>query len=208
MLRPWRLKRWRRGNPSRVVYLYLLTHLATEQQRSRSSDTWRLSALGRKQAVALRAASFWARVEQIVVSAEPKTLLSIAPVLEERGLPVWVDCRFDELRRGEWVDDYTAQVAAALAQPGQAVGGWEPAAHALCRVLSGLNDLQRRFAPKTVALVGHGLTLSLLRAYWLGYEYVRSEEWARLSFGAVALVELPAGRFIEDFPLAQEPVRR
>ncbi|HXF59969.1 MAG TPA: histidine phosphatase family protein [Caldilineaceae bacterium] len=190
------------------MYLYLITHLATEPQPGRSSDMWQLSAEGREQAAALRAAPFWARVEQIAVSAEPKTLLSIAPVVEARGLPVWVDCRFDELRRGGWVADYAAQVAEALARPTEPVGGWEPAAHALRRVLGGLDDLQQRFAPKTVALVGHGLTLSLLRAHWLGYERVRLEEWARLRFGAVALVELPAGRIVEDFPLAGAPVRR
>jgi broad specificity phosphatase PhoE len=186
------------------MLVYLLTHLPAEIDRRRAVDTWPV-AVGA--AATLGEAPFWPQVEQIVVSAEPKSYGSVAAVVAARRLPVWVDCRFDELRRGGWVADYAAQVARALAAPDQSIGGWEPAAAALARVLRGIDALIQRFAPQTVALVGHGITLSLLRAHYLGHARVRPEEWSRLGFGAVAAVELPAGRLVQDFALAEAVVR-
>lgn len=186
---------------------YLITHVATAQQRARDATQWGLSDAGRAQAAALAAASFWATVEQVIVSSEAKAFLSVASVVADRGLPVWVDSRLDELRRGRWVDGYSAQVAEMLAHPNSSVGEWEAASAALERVCGALAMIERRFAGKTVALVGHGLTLSLLRAHYLGLARVRYDDWVRLPFGAVAAVELPGGRWIQDFPLA-ESVRR
>ena len=48
-------------------------------------------------------------------------------------------------------------------------------------------------------LVGHGLTLSLYRAYLLGYPTVRFEDWQRLGFAAVALVDPVVDQLLQDF---------
>jgi broad specificity phosphatase PhoE len=64
-----------------------------------------------------------------------------------------------------------------------------------------MTAIQRRFGHRVTAVVGHGLTLSLLRAACLGQTHVRFEDWARLSFGAVAAVELPEGKWVQGFPL-------
>ncbi|MCC6166605.1 MAG: histidine phosphatase family protein [Caldilineaceae bacterium] len=189
------------------MLVYLITHVATAQQQAQDATQWGLSEAGRVQAAGLAAASFWATVEQVIVSSEAKAFLSVASVVGERGLPVWVDSRLDELRRGRWADDYGAQVAEMFTDPDRGVGEWEAAGAALERVCGALAAIERRFSGKTVALVGHGLTLSLLRAHYLGLARVRYDDWARLSFGAVAAVELPGGRWVQDFALA-ESVRR
>ena len=179
--------------------LYLITHAHTAQNRQAEATQWQLSEQGRQQASILASQPFWAEVEQIVLSHEPKTYLTIEPVLAQRDLPVLRDARFDELLRPGWTEDYTAQVRQAFAQPDVGSGAWEPATAALTRFLAGIAELCARFPENTVALVGHGLTLSLYRAYLLGKPQVDLAEWQQLSFAAVALVDPIAKKFLQDF---------
>ncbi len=180
--------------------VYLITHAHTQQQRDVDAVTWVLSTRGMQQAAQLARQPFWAEVTHIVLSSEPKTRLTVDPLLAERALPVLVDARFDELKRpATWTEDYVAHVAAAFASPHESIGGWEAATHALSRFMQGIADLRRRFPTETLALVGHGLTFSLFRAALLGRSYVDLDDWRRLSFAAVAKVDLGAGVLLEDF---------
>lgn len=180
--------------------LYLITHAHTQQQRDVDATTWTLSARGLEQAAALAQQPFWAAVTRVVLSSETKTRLTVAPVLAARTLPVTVDARFDELKRpAAWTEDYVAAVAAAFARPHEAVNGWEAAASAQTRFIAGIMDQQRHFPDDTLALVGHGLTFSLYRAALLGRSHVDLDDWRKLSFAAVAKVDLSTGVLLEDF---------
>lgn len=168
-------------------------------QPDQDAKTWPLSATGQRQAERLATLPLWNEVTQLVVSSEAKTRLTVAPVIVQRRLPVQVDARFDELHRPGWVDNYSAQVQRAFAHPTHAAGEWEPAAVALARFQAGIADLCQDFAGATVALVGHGLTFSLYRAYLLGYDHVRFADWQQLPFAAVALVEPLTAQLLADF---------
>lgn len=179
--------------------LYLITHAHTQQDRTADATHWQLSVQGVEQAQRLAQQPFWAEVGQIVLSSEAKTALTVAPVLAERNLPVWVDARFDELHRPGWVKEYALQVQQAFVQPAQKAGEWEAADAARQRFLAGLATVIDKFAESTVALVGHGLTLSLYRAWLLGHPQVEFADWQQLSFAAVALVDPIAGTLLQDF---------
>ncbi len=179
--------------------LYLITHAATQQSQTQAVTTWSLSAAGTEQAKKLAKLAFWADVQAIILSSEAKTRLTVEPVLAHRHLPVDVDARFDELRRGGWVADYTARVAQAFAHPALPSGDWEAAADALARFRSGITDLCAKYPGQTLALVGHGLTLSLYRAHLLGQERVALADWQQLSFAAVALVDPECSVLVQDF---------
>jgi broad specificity phosphatase PhoE len=187
--------------------IYLVTHAHTEQTPGVVADAWHLSPRGVEQATALAAAPFWDEVDRVVVTSEPKTYLTVAEIVRELNLPVWVDCRFDELRRGGWVEDYSAQVAAAFADPARSIGEWESVDSVRQRALMGLADVQKRFAGETVALVGHGICLSILRAEILGLTHVDFTSWQRLSFGSYASISLNPAGILSDFPLSQSHVR-
>jgi broad specificity phosphatase PhoE len=187
--------------------VYLITHAHTEQIPGVAADAWRLSTRGNEQAAALAAAPFWTHVDRVVVSAEPKTWWTIAEIVEMRQLPVWVDSRFDELRRTEWIEDYAGQVAEVFAHPTRSVAGWEAADAALKRLEKGIADLQHRFARETLALVGHGLTFSLLRAKLLGLSHADHSAWQRLSFGSYAYICLNPQAILEDFAQSADKVR-
>ena len=181
------------------MYLYLITHAHTVQNSAADARTWRLSSHGIEQSQALARLPMWDSVQRIVLSTEPKTLLTVEPVFARGNLPRVADVRFDELRRGGWVGDYGAQVRAAFAQPGESVGGWEPAADALARFVEGVAELCRAYRGEKLALVSHGLVLSLYRTHLLGKDRVEYDDWGALSFGAVALVNLINGELIFDF---------
>ncbi|MCC6456484.1 MAG: histidine phosphatase family protein [Caldilineaceae bacterium] len=187
--------------------IYLITHAHTEQVPHVAADVWRLSDRGNEQAAALAGAPFWAQVDRVVVSAEPKTLLTVAGVVERRKIPVWVDSRFDELRRSGWIEDYAAQVEQVFAQPERSISGWEAAASVRMRVQSGLADLKRRFAGERMALVGHGICLSLLRAGLLGLPTADLSHWRRLAFGSYAYVCLDPPAILQDFAQSADVTR-
>ena len=178
--------------------LYLITHACTRQIPHVDAASWQLNDVGRSQAAALARQPFWHGVDRLLLSSEPKTRLTVAPLLQEKSLPVEEDDRFDELRRTpEWTYDYTARVAELFRRPQESVGGWERAADALTRFCAGIADWTCRHPQETLALVGHGLTFSLYRAHLLGLPTVALRDWQELSFAAVACVEY--GRIREDF---------
>lgn len=179
--------------------IYLVTHAHTEQLADTAADTWRLSTLGLQQAEALKNAPFWNNVDRVVLSSEAKTWLTVADVVAAYNFPVWIDARFDELRRGGWVEDYAEQVSAVFASPHEAIGVWQTVESVRQRALHAVADLQRRFANETLALVGHGLCLSILRAELLGHQRVDFETWQKLGFATYACFVLNPRRMICDF---------
>lgn len=181
--------------------LYLITHAHTRQIRELDAAQWQLSDKGMQQAETLAAQPFWREVEQIVVSSEPKTLLTAEPAATRYNLPIHIDARFDELHRPGWVENYGERVRRAFAQPDQPAGDWEPASQALARFCEGMRELQSRFTGRNVALIGHGLTISLYRSWLLGHTHVMHEEWAGLDFGVYAIIDPERRHIIQDFPL-------
>ncbi|MBX3054794.1 MAG: histidine phosphatase family protein [Caldilineaceae bacterium] len=180
--------------------LYLITHAHTQQKRDTDATRWDLSPAGYEQAAGLARLPFWEGVDRIVLSSEAKTRLTVGPVLAARRLPMTVDPRYDELHRThEWTYDYGARVAEVFANPARSVAGWEPANDARTRFLEGIHALADAFPHETIALVGHGLTLSLFRAHLLGQAQVNFADWQRLSFCALAEVEWPGLKLVQDF---------
>jgi broad specificity phosphatase PhoE len=186
-----------------MMRLYLIMHAHTRQDSGADVATWQLSEAGQKQALALANQPFWTQIDRLVLSSEPKTRLTVAPLLGRHSLPVIIDSRFDELLRPGWVADYTAQVRQAFLEPDISAGEWEPASKALARFLAGVEHLCQQFAEETLTLVGHGLTFSLYRAYLLGKRTVDLAEWQQLSFAAQAIVDPVARIVLQDFrPIA------
>jgi len=179
--------------------LYLITHAHTQIDPTQDVVQWRLSPTGEQQAHTLAEQPWWDTVDRIILSSEAKTRLTVVPVLARRPLPVLVDARFDELKRPGWAEDYAEQVRQAFATPDQPSGLWEAAAHAQARFLTGIADLCQTYHTATIALVGHGLTFSLYRAYLRGEAQVNLADWRALSFAAVALVAPLERRLLQDF---------
>jgi broad specificity phosphatase PhoE len=187
--------------------IYLITHAHTEQVAGVAADTWQLSLRGVEQASKLAESPIWTQISQVVISSEPKTWLTVETVVRQRHLPVWIDSRFDELRRSEWIEDYAAQVAKVFAQPVHPINGWEAAETVRLRALAGLADLSRRFPDQTLAVVGHGLCLSIVRSAILGHQQADFSTWRHLSFATHALISLHPSILIDDFETSSQVAR-
>lgn len=191
-----------------MARLYLITHAHTQIDPAIDATHWQLSPTGQAQADALAALPFWADIDRILVSSEVKTHLTIAPVLARRAIPVIADSRFDEVLRPGWIEEYGAQVQAFFAAPAQAVGGWEVATHALRRFLAGLQAHLAPAADEQLALVSHGLVLSLYRAHLLKLPATDFAAWRQLGFAAVAQVDLHSSTLAADFKATMDsPLR-
>lgn len=190
------------------MHLYLITHAATQIDKNADAATWHLSAAGIEQVAQLVTLPFWDEVDRIVLSSEAKTHLTVAPLFTHRDLPRTVDPRLDELYRPGWVDDYVGRVRLAFAEPLIPAGEWEAAADALARIRAAIADLCYTCPNQTLALFGHGLTLSLYRAYLLGHTHVNLEDWRNLSFAAVALVDPVQNKLLRDFVAAAGTIPR
>lgn len=179
--------------------LYLITHAHTQVVPMQNAATWQLSPTGVRQAEALAELPCWASIDLIIVSSERKTVLTVAPLLARHRLPVVVDSRLDEVQRPGWVEAYAEHVQAFFAAPEQSVGGWESAEDALRRFLAGVTFHMASGSGEPVALVSHGLVLSLFRAHLLGSWPPDFAAWRRLGFAAVAKVDWQRMTLIEDF---------
>lgn len=179
--------------------LYLIRHAHTVQEPDHLSARWNLSAEGILQSQELAKCHFWSAIDCIILSSEPKSRLTVESVIEERNLPTWIEGRFDELRRPSWVGEYQDRVRLAFQRPNESAGDWEPARDALARFLDGITLLRKRFVHGNLALIGHGLTFSLYRAHLLGQNQPSFEDWARMEFAAVAVVNPITERLLQDF---------
>lgn len=182
-----------------MATLYLITHAHTQVDPVQNAVNWQLSPAGVVQAEALADRPFWASIDRIIVSSEHKTYLTVAPLLVRHNLPVVVDSRFDEVQRPGWVEEYGERVRAFFAAPEQSIGGWESAAHALRRFVTGVAEQAPPANDEQVALVSHGLVLSLYRAHLLGAWPPDFAAWRRLDFAAVAQVDPLRMKLIVDF---------
>lgn len=194
-----------------MTTLYLITHAHTAADPAVDARKWHLSPTGVRQAARLAEQPWWSEVSCVVVSSETKTRLTVAPLLARRTLPVMVDPRVDELKRSGWTTDYSEHVQRTFADPDRAHGGWEPASAALARIRAAVHDLAKTHPYAVLALVSHGLILSLLRADLLHLPRVRFDDWRHLSFAAVARMEISAAcdaTLITDFePVAAQQSR-
>ena len=178
--------------------LYLIRHAYT-QRTALPVETWPLSDLGRQQAQRLAELPFWQNVEMICASVEPKALQTAQIVAERRDLPVEPIFDLRELRRpGGPVDDYESAVRQVLENPTTSVNGWEPAGEAQTRIVTAIERLLMLHEGQTLAVVSHGLALTLYLAY-LTDTPPTLDSWRSLPFASATLVDPDARTLLNRF---------
>jgi broad specificity phosphatase PhoE len=170
---------------------YLVRHART-QPTADEAALWPLSDEGRRQAELLAELPHWRDVALIISSPEEKALATARPAAARHGLPLRADERLRELRRpAVWVgqERYEQIVDEVFASPERSVEGWEPAADVLRRALAMLNEVLAAQREGNVALVGHGLSFSLLLAHLQGLPRPRIDAWRAIPFAAIAAID-------------------
>lgn len=180
--------------------LYLVRHAHT-QQTVLPVETWPLSEQGLRQAHQLAELPFWAEVQLICTSLEPKAQQTAQIVAERHRLPIEPVFDLRELRRtGERVADYDAAVREVLENLFKSCHGWEPAGEAQTRIMIAIERLLMLHEGVTLAVVSHGLALTLYLAHLAGTP-PSFDAWKTLPFAGAIQVDPEAHIILNRFTI-------
>lgn len=177
--------------------LLLVRHAHTAQVGS-DAKQWPLSERGRAEAVRLAAWAGWRAVTYLVTSNEAKAMETgaiIAAMHPHLVVPPPVAAFAEVDRHGVFVADYEGAVAAFFAHPNASPHDWEPAAVARDRFAAAIDGVFAAYPDGTVAVVAHGLVLTLYLSTLANGPAATTENWRTVPFAAVACVRrLASGR--------------
>jgi broad specificity phosphatase PhoE len=150
---------------------------------------WPLSRQGRREAGTLARQNFWREVNLVFASPEPKALQTAKPAARRWDIPLKTVKCLHELRRphSKLIPDYENVIERLLAEPEASVAGLEPASQAAERVTQCLQKLVSTHPDRTLAVVSHGLVLTLFLAR-LENRWPTVTEWRAVPFGGIAVV--------------------
>ncbi len=148
--------------------LVLIRHAAVEIAPEVPANRWFLSAAGQRAASALGESEALRSVTTFATSPEPKATATASAIAN--GRPIVEIAALAELDRpaAGWLSSqaaYMALVTEILHQPRRSIRGSEPAAQAQNRIVQAVDELQARLAGKDLAVVSHGIVLSLYMAH-------------------------------------------
>jgi len=166
-------------------------------------ERWPLSEEGQREAGVLARQNFWREVELIFSSPEPKALQTTRPAARRWGVPLeTVDC-LHELHRPQPVHDYEMVIARLFAEPETSIAGMEPAAQAAERITRCLKGLVASHPEQTLAVVSHGLILTLFLAR-LENRWPTVAEWRAIPFTGLAVMDTTTWRLIKGWSSVSE----
>lgn len=179
--------------------LYLVRHAEVVVRPSLPASQWLLSATGVAAAGALAAKEWWAELDGLYASPEPKALGTAEPVAARHGLPISPEPRLREVERTGWAGEQHGELARRYLE-GEAVDGWERREAALSRVRGCIDGVAAKHRGSSAGVVSHGLALTLYLAGLLGLDaYAAHELWARMRFPDVAIVDPQTGHVFREF---------
>jgi broad specificity phosphatase PhoE len=180
-----------------MALLYLIRHART-QMMGTTAELWPLSEEGRRQAGVLARQGFWREVELIFSSPEPKALRTAKPAARRWDIPLEAVDHLRELRRPRLVPDYEKTIRHLFAEPEVSIAGLEPAAQVGARATRCIKALVAAHPGQTLAVVSHGLILTIFLAQ-LENRWPTLTEWRAVPFPGVAVVDTSAWQLIKDW---------
>lgn len=156
-----------------MTKLIYITHPAVEVQQDIPVNKWHISDDGWKQTMRLVRKPFWAHVDTIYSSQEPKAK-SVADEVEAHHVNLKFPIPFGNEELGEIDRSSTGYIGSegypkAMEQfylhPSGSYNGWETAEAATERTLRVISHIMDDNLNKTVAIIGHGAVGTLLICY-------------------------------------------
>jgi broad specificity phosphatase PhoE len=189
--------------------LYLVRHGRTQPDPATAAALWPLSATGRAETARLAAHPRWAEVAGFYASPEEKAIETARLLSEPHGQSLTILTDLREVERGSaFLADYDAAVREFFARPDESVHGWERAVDAGRRVAGCLEQISARAGDRPVAVVSHGLALTLGLAALVPLDQPLWEFWRRIGFSSVGVLDLVRRRLVQEFCQQQEELRR
>jgi len=170
-----------------MTQLYLIRHAHT-QMTGDVADRWSLSEKGRREAGILARQDFWRKVTMVLSSPEPKARQTARPAVRRWGIPFKVADCLHELRRPRLIRNYQQVIARFFSNPEQSIAGMETASQAAERITRCLKELVAAHPGQTMAVVSHGLVLTLFLAQ-LDNRWPTVSEWRAVPFTGLITVD-------------------
>lgn len=150
-----------------MTKLIFITHPAVIIDPKTPIDQWSLSEKGRQEVEALGSENFWNSVDVIYSSSEPKATTVVGIVSKKRSIALPPDYKRDclgEIRNRTFIEPSKFSVAVGewYAHLTENPNGWESVADAQKRIVECVTSLMTKNKGKTVVMVGHGGTGTLL----------------------------------------------
>jgi 2,3-bisphosphoglycerate-dependent phosphoglycerate mutase len=185
-----------------MTRLYLIRH-ACAQMVGDAAEHWPLSEEGRREADILARQDFWRPIDLLFSSPEPKALQTAESVIRRWGIPLEIVECLRELRRPRWVADYQHLIAQFFTAPQESVAGMEPAAQVAERITRCIKELVAAHSGQTLAVVSHGLVLTLFLAR-LADRWPTMAEWRAVPFAGLIVVDTIRWRPIQNWSSVSE----
>ncbi len=155
----------------------LVRHAQTHINPNLPAKNWSLTPDGLKAAQQLSQDRLWSNLDRIITSQEKKAILTASYIAKKHHLKFEMSAKLNEVRRGGFISNYEERVKLFFNNPSLTVDEWETANSAQKRGIDEVNRLLSQSSSTHVAIVGHGLLFSLIRAYWLKQSLVNINEW-------------------------------
>jgi broad specificity phosphatase PhoE len=180
--------------------LILVRHSLPEYVTGVPASQWRLSAEGRRRCEQLAGQLAGHHPATIITSKEAKALETGQIVAEVLGLPLESVEDLHEHERGAVTDlggqdEFRAQVAHLLEQPGELVMGYETADQAHARFAAAVARVVAQHPSGNVAIVSHGTVMTLFVARANQVDPVPL--WRSLGLPAFVVLSLPGMDLLE-----------
>lgn len=183
--------------------LFLVRHPETRVDLSIPSNLWSLSEEGVNQAQRLARHPLWREVSMIYTSEELKAMATARMVAAHTGLPWQTRSCLGELDRRSYqppdIAAYRSAVTRMFSIRDESIRGWETRAHAEERIITCVQELVAENQDTTVAIVSHGIILTILVAHLTGLSELY-EFWREMGFASVATLDTE--RWILKTPFA------
>jgi broad specificity phosphatase PhoE len=167
--------------------LFLVRHGLSAPRSGVPAHEWELDPAGFDDIWALRESGRLPGRAVWFTSPEPKAI-GTAQLLTEGEVGVVLDLREHVRDSTDWIDDFTAVVERAFADPEQpAYDGWEPLADCRDRVVRAVRGILSAHADEDVVLVGHGTAWTALVAELTGAP-ADLERWRTLAMPDLIVV--------------------
>lgn len=184
-----------------AVRLSLVRHATVDVRPEQPGPRWHLSAQGRAEAEALAAEPYWQDLRVLFTSPEPKAVGTAQRIAAPHGLPIRIAADLREVEGRAWAgsaDAYREQVQRYLR--GEAIDSWEPKDRAQRRVRACIDGILADDSSSRVAVVSHGLILTLYLDDLLKLDGPAAYElWSAIRFPDVAVVDAAAGAVVQRF---------
>ncbi|MCH8025592.1 MAG: histidine phosphatase family protein [Chloroflexi bacterium] len=180
--------------------LYLVRHAGVTVRPERPGAEWHLSQEGRAAADAVADEQHWAELDAIHTSPEPKASSTAQRIAAPHGLPIRIERDLREVEGRGWTEqaEYREQVRRYLA--GETVDSWELLADTQRRVRACIESITEQDDSRDVAVVSHGLALTVYLAGLLELDAAAAYEmWAGIRFPDIAIVDPQARRLERAF---------